>query len=167
MAMTQTTSRRVNPSSLVSPSFSPAGNIGCCTGAAFLSICTIGQNVVRSVLPRRAVDVELPPRVFRNHIAFQIRAAPTGDAARALHQCLETFRARRILSGIKRIEIEGARQAFDLNPCSLYFRFTEEVKNARADQGHDEGDDRYDHEHLDQCKSLFGKSPDRLLTARA
>src|SRR5262245_44194238 len=91
MARTHTTSMSVNPASAGSPSLCPAGDIGCCTGAAFLSIRAIGQDVVRSVLARRAIKVWPSPWVFGNDVAFQIRSVPAGYAARALHQRPETI----------------------------------------------------------------------------
>ena len=61
------------------------------------------------------------------------------------------------MSRIKSVEIESTRQTLDLNLCSLNFGFPKEVKDARADESHDEADDRNDYEHFDQRKSLLAK----------
>src|SRR5262249_15135960 len=106
--MTQMTSRRVKPSSSFSRSISPAGDVGCCTGATFLPIGSIGQDVIRPVLPGRAVDVLVSPRVLRDRVAFQIRPAPVRYPARPSHQGLEPLRARWIVARVKSIEIERA-----------------------------------------------------------
>jgi len=71
--------------------------------------------------------------------------------------------ARRIPSGIKGIEVEGARQTFDLNFCSFHLRFSEKIQNAWANQSHDERDDRNDDKHFDERKSSLGRSPGRFL----
>src|SRR5262245_47552641 len=156
MARTHTTSSSVKPCSPARLSSAPAGDIACCTGSTLLSIGAIRNDVVGPMLSRGAVDVWPAPGVARDRLTLQVGAIPRRPAARRLHQCVQPFRAGWILSRIQKIEIERARQTFDLNFGGLGLGFTQVVEYAGSDQAHDERDDGYDHEDFDQREPSFG-----------
>jgi len=54
-----------------------------------------------------------------------------------------------MLSGIKKVEVERTRQAFDLDLCSFDFGFGEVIENARTHERHNERNDGDDDEDLD------------------
>src|SRR5262249_52099014 len=103
MATTQTISSRVKPSSPRAPSAHPADDVACRAGSTFLAIRAIRDDVVGPVLPGRAVDVGVAPRIVGDDRAPQIRAVPRHDAARALHQGGEALRARRVAPVVEEV----------------------------------------------------------------
>src|SRR5665213_3915459 len=106
MARTQTTSIRVKPPSPGPRSVRPADNIGGGSCAALLPVGAIGRDVIRTVLPWRAINILLAPRVVRNHTALQIRAVPCRNRSGILHQRRQSFRRVGITAGVEIEQIE-------------------------------------------------------------
>src|SRR5262249_16724201 len=123
-------------------------------------------DVVAALRSGCAVDVGTTPRVVGHARASQIRPIPTRTIARALHQRAQTFRIRGVLTRIKKIQIERVRETFNLNSGGLDFRFTHVIEDARADESHDQSDDRDDDDNLNECKSLLAM-PRRSLASLA
>src|SRR5712691_4673364 len=131
MATMHTTSRRVKPASPGTPSTRPAGDVGCCSGSTFLPVRAVGDAVIGPMLPRRAVEVRISPRIVGDDRALQIRAVPRHGAARALYESGQPFRARRVTSVVEKVQIERAPEAFDLDLGGLRLRFGQVIEHAR------------------------------------
>src|SRR5579871_6312698 len=123
IASTQTISSRTSPLSAVNASVRPALNVRRRAGAALLTIRAIRDDVIRSMLARRPVDVRMPPRIVRDRASAQVRPIPAVDAARAGRQRDKAFTGGRIASGIEIEEVERAREAFDLDARGLDLGF--------------------------------------------
>src|SRR5712691_10630339 len=89
MATTQTTSRRVKPRCAVRRSLRPADDIGRRARATFLPVRAVGDDVIRSVLARRAIEIGVSPRILGDRAALQIRPVPRAQPARALRERVE------------------------------------------------------------------------------
>src|SRR5580704_6735305 len=163
IARTQTISSRTTPRSPANPSVLPALNVGRRAGAAFLSVRAKGNNVISSVLARRAIDVRMPPRIVGNGAAAQVGPVPRVDAARSLGERREALAGARIATVVEIEQIERAREALDLNARGLHLGFGEIVEHARSDQRHDQADDRDYHEYLDEREARL--APPRTAAA--
>src|SRR5262245_52795831 len=115
MATTQTTSRRLKPSSVPTPSPGPAGDIRRRSCATFLSVRSARNDVIGTVLTWGAIGIRLAPWIVGDAATFQIGTVPRGEAAAALHQHTQTLRAQRISPGVKVEEVKCARKALDLD----------------------------------------------------
>src|SRR5215211_109644 len=155
MATMHTISRRVKPSSPEPVSSRPADDIGCRSGSTFLTIRTIGHDIVSAVLPWRAILIRVAPGIVGHDRALQVRSVPGHRAARTLHQRSQPFRARRVTAIIQEVEIERAGKALDLNLGGLRLRLGQVIEHSRTDQTHDQADDGDDHQDLHQGKATF------------
>src|SRR5215813_8873717 len=78
IAMMQTISRRVNPSSvLASLLIARRGYIRCRAGPAFLPIGAIRHDFVFGSLRRRPIEIGLAPRIIRHIAALKIGTIPS------------------------------------------------------------------------------------------
>src|ERR1700687_6210801 len=126
-----------------------AGNVGCSSTAAFLTVRPKRDDFVGSVLARRTIDVAVPPGIVGHDAAPQIRPVPAGRVV-AARQRGEAFIGVGITPKIEIIEIERAGKAFDLDFRGLGFGLAEIAEYPRSDQRHDQPDDRDHHENFDQ-----------------
>src|SRR5436190_247866 len=154
IASTQTSSSSVNPSSAL-----PARNVLPSARSSFCPVRTVRHDIVGPVLPRRAIDVRVAPRIGRHLAALQVRPVPGIDGPGALHQRREAFRAVRIAAGVEEKQIKRARKALDLDSRCLGLRFGQIVQNAWADDAHDQRDNGDDDEQLHQREAAFPLSP--------
>src|SRR5215475_7587228 len=99
IASTQTISSKVKPCSACSFIFGGQvfeRNVGGDAAAALLAVGSVGDDVIGTVLARRAIDISVVPGIAGDVAALQIGAVPGGDARRLLHQRGQTFRTRGI-----------------------------------------------------------------------
>src|SRR5262249_50539080 len=156
IATTHTISRSVNPSSPAVRSLLPARDVGSRPAAAFLAVRPQRKNVIGAVLARRSIDIWLSPWIKRDNSALEIRTIPVRIAAGRLHQGRQALGRRWITTGVEAIEIQRAGDALNLNLPGLRLGFRQIVDHARADQGHDQSDDRDYDKHFDQRKTSVG-----------
>src|SRR4029077_8551436 len=156
IAITQTSSSSVKPSI---PLTLPAGDVLRSACSTFCSIGSIREDVVGPVLPGRAVDVRVAPRVGRHLASFQVRAIPGVDGAGTAHQRGEAFGRVRIAPGVEKKQVERARKALDLDLGGLGFRLGQVVEHAWADDAHDQRDDRDDDQELHQREAALAVGP--------
>src|SRR5437660_5228825 len=139
-ASTHTISSNVKPRSAPSLIFCAShvldGNVGRKTTAAFLAICSIGQDIVRSPISGRAVHIGVAPGIVGDVATLKVRSVPGSDPRCPANQRRQAFRRRGKPARIEVEEVERAAEALQLNFRGLDFRFTEIIENARADQSH-------------------------------
>src|SRR5689334_8033969 len=133
----------------------PALNVRRRAGAALLAVRAVRDDVVRSMLAGRAVDVGAAPGVGGNLTGPQVRPVPGVDAAGPRGQRGEAFAGGRIAAGIEIEQVERAREALDLDAGGLDLRHGQIVEHARADQGHDQPDDGDHHQDFDEREAGF------------
>src|SRR5437763_1866108 len=148
IASTQRISISAKPAS-VPRSARAAGNIGCRSTAAFLTVGAKRDDFKRRALARRAIDIIVAPRIVGHHAAAQIRPVPARCVV-AARQRGEPLIGARIASEVEIIEIERAGKTFDLDFCRLGLGLAEIVQHPRPDQRHDQADDGNDHQNFDQ-----------------
>src|ERR1700755_1416735 len=93
-----------------------AGNIGCRSTAAFLSVGPERDDFVRRALARRSIDIAMAPRIVGNHAAPQVGSVPARRVIGA-RQRGETLAGVRVSSEVEIIQIERAGKTFDLDFC--------------------------------------------------
>src|ERR1700682_5464059 len=97
----------------------------------------------------------MPPRIVGNIALRQIRAVPSRFARRTLHQGGKAFAGRRIVSEIEIEKIERTSAALDLDRRGLPLGLAEVGEDPRADQAHEQADDRDHDQDFDQSKAVF------------
>src|SRR5712671_364761 len=164
-ASTHTISSKVKPRSAPSLIFRTGqvfdGNVGRKTAAAFLTIRSVGQDIVRAAVSGRTIHIGVVPGIAGDVTTFEIRSVPGRYARRPAHQRRQALRRRGKPARIEIEQVERAAEALQLNLRGLDFRFAEIIENARTDQAHDEADDGDHHQHLHERETLLA----RILTA--
>src|SRR6202162_1513989 len=162
MASTHTISSRVKPRSATSLIFRGVvfeRNVGGNPAAAFLTVGSVGHDVIRATLSGRTIHVAVVPRIVGNVAALQIGSVPGGNARRLADQSRQSFCRGGKPAGVEIEQVERARKALQLNLGRLDLGFAEIVENARTDQTHDEAYDGDHHQHFHQRKSLLVDLP--------
>src|SRR5258706_3589798 len=157
-ASTHTISSSVKPRSAPSFIFCTGHvcdrNIGREAAATFLTIRSVGHNIVRAAVSGRAIQIGVVPRIVGDVATLEIRSVPGSYARCPANQRGQAFRRRWKPARIEIEQIERAAEALQLNLRGLDLRFAEIIENTRADQAHDEADDGDHHQHLDQGETL-------------
>src|SRR6202022_4405806 len=91
-----------------------AGNVGCGSTAALLTVRPERDDFVRRALARRTIDVAVSPGIVGHHAAPEIGPVPARRVV-AARQCGKAFAGIGIMPEVKIIKIEGAGKAFDLD----------------------------------------------------
>src|SRR5271170_357560 len=153
-------------SSSVNPSCAPTGlvigrgrNIGRHPGSTFDAVGTVRNDFIRTVLSGRAVQISLAPRIVRHAAALEVRSVPGGESAGRLDERGKPLRARRISPGIEIEQLERAREALDLDLRGLDLRLAQVIEHARADERHDEADDRDHDQYFDEREAALVTFP--------
>src|SRR4051794_38593874 len=135
-----------------------AGNIGCRSTAAFLSVGPERDDFVRRALARRAIEIAMAPGVVWDHAAPQVRSVPARRVIGA-RQRGETLAGIRVPPEVEIIQIERAGKTFDLDLGGLGLGLAEIAEHPRSDQRHDQSDDGDDHQNFDQREAGLRFSP--------
>src|SRR5216684_4114345 len=114
MASTQRISINANPLSPPPLLARAAGNVGCRSTAAFLTVGAQGNDFVGRPLARRTIDVAMTPGIVGHQAAPQIRPVPSRRVV-ASRQRRKAFVGVGIAPEVEIIEIERAGEAFDLD----------------------------------------------------
>src|SRR3984885_5894035 len=130
-------------------------DVGGDAAAAFLAVRTVRDDVVRPVLPRRAIHIRIVPGIVGDIAALQIGAIPGRDTRRAVNQSPESLGRRRKAAGFEIEQVERAGEALNLYLGGLDLGFAEIVQNPGTYQPHDEADDGDHHQHFDQREAGF------------
>src|SRR3984957_14226307 len=156
IAITQTVSISVKPSCVSCGLFIRRGRyVGRGPASTFDAVGAVGGDLVGAVLAGRTVDVGLAPRIVRQLAALEIRAVPCGEPAGRLDECGQAFRRRRITTGVEIEQLERAGEALDLDLRRLHLGVAQIVEHPRADQRHDEADDRDHDEDFDEGEAAL------------
>src|SRR5277367_5320964 len=91
------------------------GNIGCNSASALLTVRAVGEDFIRRVIPRRAVQIRMVPGIVWQALALQVGPVPCRHARRSLHQRRKPFRRRRKAAGVEIEQVERARKTLQLN----------------------------------------------------
>src|SRR5271166_1619471 len=161
IARTQTTSIRVNPASRLMARLLRRALDLCGAKRSRLAARSSRSDFIGRVISRRPILVRSAPGVGGHRRRFEIGPVPGQGIRRPLHERRKTLRGGRIAAIIEIEQVERRREAFDLNSRRLDLRLAQVVQHARADQRHDEADDRDDHEHFDERESALAVPTDR------
>src|SRR6266581_6761774 len=140
MASTHSISISAKPRSPRPFSARAAGNVGCCSTAAFLTVGAKGNDFVGRALARRTIDVAVAPRIVGHHTAPQIGPVPARRVVAARERG-EAFVGVGVASEAEIIQIERAGKALDLDFAGFLLRLAQIVQYPRSDQRHDQPDD--------------------------
>src|SRR5260370_18240619 len=103
-----------------------AGNIGCRSTAALLTVRPERDDFVGRALARRTIDIAVSPGIVGHHAAPEIRPVPARRVV-ATRQCGKAFVGVGITPEVKVIKIERAGKAFDLAFRGLGLGFTDQT----------------------------------------
>src|SRR5258705_6582540 len=112
-----------------------AGNVGCRSTAALLTVRPERDDFVRRALARRTIDIVVSPGIVGHYAAAEIRPVPARRVV-AARQCAEAFAGVGITSEVKIIKVERAGKAFDLDFRRLGLGLAEIVQHPRPHQRH-------------------------------
>src|ERR1700692_542930 len=94
MGRAHTNSSRVKPRSATALIFRSVvfeRNIGGNPAAAFLTVGSVGHDIIRAMLSGRTIHVVVVPRIVGNVAALQIGSVPGGNARRLADQSRQSF----------------------------------------------------------------------------
>src|SRR3954454_6815743 len=109
-------------------------DVGRSPGPALLAIRSQRHDLVGAALARRAVKINVSPRIARHGAGLEIGSVPNRCIAWSLRQCGKTFTDGRIPADVEIEQVERAGEALDLEFGRLHFGVPEVVEYAGTNQ---------------------------------
>src|SRR5262245_35991121 len=129
IATTQTTSKSVNPASAPARRSVPRrGDIGGRAATSLLPVRAERSDFISTTFSWQLVDIAIAPRIIWHSATFEIGPVPCPQTSDRTDQRIEAFGARRISPSVQIEQVEGAREALDLDLGGFHPRVAQVVE---------------------------------------